>query len=146
MEHTCTQYTHAHAQAHTYTFTHELYTPYIYRPIVSRHYCCQDVTRHDIHAPRMTTGTQQKASSPTALSQRMGAHEALAGTLEILGAILDKDLRVGMAGFRFPRAVCGDNLLALLFLPELEYPLVLPRVFLFPFLGLKCSSGVKSKA
>lgn len=38
-------------------------------------------------------GTQLKASSPTALSQGMGAHAALAGTLEILGPILDKDLR-----------------------------------------------------
>lgn len=45
----------------------------------------------------------------------MGAHEALAGTLEILGPILDKDLRVDMPDFRFLRAVCGDNLLALLF-------------------------------
>jgi hypothetical protein len=62
-----------------------------------------------------TMGTQQKALSPTALSQGMGAHEALAGTLEILGPILDKDLRVDMPDFRFLRAVCGDNLLALLF-------------------------------
>lgn len=37
-------------------------------------------------------GSQLKASLPTALSQGMGAHEALAGTLEILGPILDKDL------------------------------------------------------
>ena len=29
--------------------------------------------------------------------------------------ILDKDLRVDMPDFRFLRAVCGDNLLALLF-------------------------------
>lgn len=52
----------------------------------------------------------------------MGAHEALAGTLQILGAILDKDRRVGMAGFRFPRAVCGDNLLALLFFARTRIP------------------------
>lgn len=62
-----------------------------------------------------TVGTQLKDSSPIALSQGMGAHEALVGTLELQGPILGKDLREGMpSGFRFPMAVCGDTLLALL--------------------------------
>lgn len=85
--------------------------------------------------------TQLKASSPTALSQGMGAHEALAGTPEILGPILDKGLRVDMPGFRFLRAMCGDNLLALPVSSSCY-----PRVFPFPLVGLKYSAGVKSKA
>lgn len=39
-------------------------------------------------------GPQLKALSPTALSQGMWAQEALAGTLEILGPTLDKDLSI----------------------------------------------------
>lgn len=103
-------------------------------------------------------GTQLKALPPTALTQETGGQEALAGTLEIHGPILthDKDLRAKACPASDLPWLCMVTLCQLSFLPDLAYRLdletesqflhhVIHECFPIPFMGLKCSTGLRAK-